>query len=149
MGILTCGSGPREGEPSAQTQPNLRVSLRHLKRLPESIQATKYVDQVDIEYAPCNGDLHYCALQRHIWQFSAGFKALKRFTVLPPWLAPSSAEGYAGRYVVRYVEEANKIFGSLGKMTTVYAGEQIPFNRSDTYIWVAEEGKFLTTPENW
>jgi hypothetical protein len=95
---------------------------------------------------PFNGDLHYYRLQHHIAQFSARFKGLKRFTVLPPWLPYSSERGYISKYVVEYVEEANKVLRSSGKMTTVYAGAQAPFQQIGQIYLGGRRGKVAQNP---
>jgi hypothetical protein len=146
MGVLTYGSGPMEGETSAIYLGGPHVPLSKTRRLQESIQAARNINEADIEYSKAAGNaFQYCpiCLQHHISQFGSWFKSLKIFTIFAPCLSNHRGDGYNSEVVLKCIEEANKALGVPGKLTTVYAGKRVGLDR---YIWLAEEGKSLTSP---
>jgi hypothetical protein len=164
MGMLTICSCSRAGEPTDVPLRVSRLSPPDTKRLQESMQAAANIDEVNLEYKMCEQparDDHrhdlYSSFLPYVLECGMAFKSLKRFTFQHSYLSHCSPylpfydrdhryNSYWNNPLIRNcIEDANKGFGCLGKLTAVYAGTE---DVMDMYMWVAEEGKFLA-PKGW
>jgi hypothetical protein len=130
------------------------------------MQAAANIDEVNIEYNFCypHGNEHLHGISSsflpYIHESGVASKSLKRFTFQHRYLSYCSqymrfwgsnhninwVNGYwEVPFIMQCIQDANNGFGCPGKLTTVYAGTE---DVMDTYMWVAEEGKFLA-PEGW